>query len=399
LIAKSEFLILGEAFYPEEFLINDLAKEWEACGYNVEVLTRTPSYPFGKVYRGYRNSLYQNERWGNILIHRFPVIQGYQKSKFNKVLNYLSFVFFGSLIGIFLAKKYRRIFIYHTGPLSLAIPGILLKKISHSKVTIWSFDLWPATVYAYGFKKTKLLSWFLDHLVHWIYKNCDNIIVSSPGFVETLKKYAPEKEIFVAPNWPQTQTVISKKSCVILPSGYTHFTFAGNVGKVQNLENTIRGFKNASLKNAILNIFGDGSNFEYLKDLIRTENITNVIMHGRVPVSEINDILAQSDVLVIPLSPDPVMELTIPLKFQTYLMAAKPIFAIMSGEVAKYVIKYNLGYVAQPLEIKEIEEGFKSFISKPIDRELIKSNSSELIASDFCKEKIIKKVTEIFLGY
>ena len=38
-------LVLGEAFYPEDFLINDLVQEWEKAGYQLEVLTRSPSYP------------------------------------------------------------------------------------------------------------------------------------------------------------------------------------------------------------------------------------------------------------------------------------------------------------------------------------------------------------------
>ena len=54
-----KYLIIGEAFYPEEFPINDLVKEWEKAGYQLEVLTRSPSYPFGKVFKGYKNKLYQ----------------------------------------------------------------------------------------------------------------------------------------------------------------------------------------------------------------------------------------------------------------------------------------------------------------------------------------------------
>ena len=54
---RKKVLVLGEAFYPEDFLINDLVKEWEKDGYQFEVLTRAPSYPFGKVYAGYKNKV------------------------------------------------------------------------------------------------------------------------------------------------------------------------------------------------------------------------------------------------------------------------------------------------------------------------------------------------------
>ena len=208
----------------------------------------------------------------------------------------MSFVVFGSVIALFIAKRYKRVFIFHTGPLSLAIPGILIKKISKAPVTIWSFDLWPATVYAYGFKKTKLLSWFLDSLVRLIYKNCDNIIVSSLGFVPELKKYVLDKPVYVAPNWPQTENIKSQKSSIILEPGKMHFTFTGNVGKVQNLENVIIGFRNAALQDAQLNIIGDGSHLGFLKSMVACEKIQDVVFHGHIPVTEISDILDQSDV-------------------------------------------------------------------------------------------------------
>jgi len=394
----SRYLIVGEGFYPEEFLINDLVKEWEKSGYNLEVLTRAPSYPFGKVFSGYKNKLYQREKWGNVLIHRFPVIPGYNKNTIIKILNYLSFVIFGSLIGIFIARRYERIFIYHTGPLSLAIPGILIKKISRAPVTIWSFDLWPATVYAYGFKKTRILSWFLDSFVKWIYKNCDNIIVSSQGFVPELKKYVLDKPVYFAPNWPQISNINSKKSSIILPLDTFHFTFTGNVGKVQNLENVIIGFRNASIKNAQLNIFGDGSNLGLLKKLVAQENIENVVFHGRIPLSEIADIMDQSDVLVISLIPDAVMELTLPLKFQTYLTASKPIFGIMLGEVNRLITNYHIGEVASPESIEEISDGFKKFAISPVINEEITKKCQILLNSIYDRNKIIKLITSVFLG-
>ena len=73
-------LVIGEAFYPEDFLINDLVREWEKEHYEVEVLTRAPSYPFGKVYEGYRNRIYQTTYFNTVKVHRFPVWQGYDKS-------------------------------------------------------------------------------------------------------------------------------------------------------------------------------------------------------------------------------------------------------------------------------------------------------------------------------
>jgi len=58
---KKNVLIITERFFPEEFGINDLAIAWQAKGYEVAVLTQAPSYPFDKVYEGYKNKLFQRE--------------------------------------------------------------------------------------------------------------------------------------------------------------------------------------------------------------------------------------------------------------------------------------------------------------------------------------------------
>ena len=188
-------LVLGEVFYPEDFIINDLVHEWSEKGYALEILTSVPSYPFGKVYDGYKNNIYQQTEFSGIKIHRFPIVSGYEKNRFLKILNYLCFLFFSSIIILFIGKRFDRIFVYHTGPLTLAVAAIFAKKFYGIPVTIWTQDLWPDTVYAYGFKKTRVLSLFLDSLVKFIYRNSETILVSCEGFLEKLNEYVPQKKM------------------------------------------------------------------------------------------------------------------------------------------------------------------------------------------------------------
>lgn len=391
---SKKILILGEAFYPEEFLVNDLVKEWEKKGYDFEVLTRTPSYPYGKVFQGYKNKIYQVTFFNKIKIHRFPVIQGYQKNKVIKILNYFSFVFWSCWIILFIGKRFDRIFIYQTGPLTLATAAILAKKIYKAKLTIWTQDLWPESVYAYGFKKTKILCFCLDRFVKWIYKNCDHILVSCEGFISRIRKYVPEKEIIFVPNWSLME--YNPKGHIKLP-GKFNFTFAGNIGKVQNLENVIKGFQ-LFLKNypdVYLNIIGDGSFLNHLKILVSSENIKNVNFTGRKSLSEMSDYYQASDILVISLKDVPLYENMIPSKFQTYLVTHKPIFAIFNGEVRHIVEKYSLGLAADPSDIQDIARGFEAFLNFSKERICnISENSLRLSDSIFNREKLIEKINQ-----
>ena len=387
--------MIAERFYPEEFIVNDLAAEWAARGLELEVLTQVPSYPFGKVFPGYSNKPFSRETWKGISIARFFTVTGYRDSLFFKLLNYVSFVIAGSLAALRLGRKYDRIFIYQTGPLTQAIPAVLLRKLYGIPVTIWVQDVWPDMVYAYGFKKTRLLDLFLDALVGFIYRNCDTIAVSSAGFAGSIEPYVPGKPIPHFPNWPTVTPGPAGGEGIKLSDKF-NFTFAGNIGKFQNLENVIRGFGLASAENAEmqLNIVGDGSDLERLKEITARERIPGVVFWGRKKQSEMPAYFNASDVMIVSLCDQPVLALTVPAKFQAYLAFSKPVFAVMNGEVRRVVEEYRTGLYARPDSPEAIRDGFRRFYElRGKGLEEFSANSKALLDTVYNRTKIIDGLT------
>lgn len=401
---RKKVLVIGEVFYPEDFLINDLVSEWIDKGYDVEVLARVPSYPYGQTFDGYKNRIYQKDHYKGATVHRVGFVQGYKNSLLKKILNYILFVILGTIVVLGIGRKFERLFIYHTGPLTLALPGMAAKKLYGVKTSIWTQDLWPDTVYAYGFKKTGILDMMLCSMVRFVYKNCDNIFVTCQGFTERIQEFTPGKEVKMAPNWPITQKLESPKQIdhqgIKLPEGI-NFTFTGNVGKVQNLENVIAGFGEFRQfqPDANLNIVGDGSNLEALKELVREKGIGGVTFWGRYPVYTMTEFYKQSDVLVLSLIQSPIFELTIPMKFQTYLTAGKPIFGIIKGDVADMIEEHNLGYSSDPENIQQISHTFCRLtdlvVNDPLSVGLMSVNCKLLLENKFDRESIIEDLSTI----
>lgn len=391
-----KLLILGERFYPEEFLINDLAPAFVQAGFDVSVLTQNPSYPQDKLYSGFTNKIFQKEIWKGINVCRFYTVLGYKSSLIKKLLNYLSFVFFSTWILLFTGYKYDRIFIYHTGPLTQGFAPALISRLYRKKLSIWTQDIWPDTVFAYGFKKNIFLVTALKIFVRFIYKSCDKVMVSSPGFVDKLTQYVEKEKITYIPQWVVPNT-LAKPESIDLPKGF-NFTFAGNIGKVQNLENVLKAFSSVSANypNAYLNLVGDGSNLETLKKQVLRNDIKNVVFYGRKSWDTAMSVLQKSDILVISLENKPIFSLTIPLKFQTYLKAAKPIFAVTKGEVASLVEKNNLGYTAFPENILAIEKVFVKFIkTNKMELNNMSTFCTELLEKSFNREKNIQEIIEV----
>ena len=152
-MTDKKILIVTECFYPEEFKINAIAISWIEKGFDIDVITLTPTYPLGKVFEGYKNKLFYKGYYQGISIYRVFAVTGYQNNAFNKFLKYFNFMILGSIVAIFLGRKYDYVFGYNLGALTDMVPAILIRKLYRKPVLFWVQDLWPDSVYAYGYKK------------------------------------------------------------------------------------------------------------------------------------------------------------------------------------------------------------------------------------------------------
>lgn len=385
-------LIVSEVFHPENFIINDLAREWVAMGHSVEVLTRYPSYPQSYVFEGYVNKGYSVEDWDGIKIHRFPFIEGYKESFIKKLRNYYHFVKEGKKIAKRIGKDFDYIFVSQTGPLTVALPALAAKKEFNVPVAIWTFDIWPDAVYSYGIPKNFIVDYLLGKLIKKIYRGCDTIFVSSRRFAETINQYV-DKECIYTPNWLKpTEEVASE---LRLKKDVFNFTFTGNISRYQNLENVILGFKEADIPDAVLNLVGNGSYAEEIKAFIKKEKVANVIMHGSFPYNQMNDVLTQSDTLILPLIANEGIMKTEPFKIQSYLNSGKPIFGILGGSGKDIIEENSLGICATPDDISDIAKGFKASIEFAKEHgEEVKVAAKRLMQTRFNKENIVTRFTE-----
>ncbi len=384
-------LIVSEVFYPEDFIINNLAQEWQQMGHEVCALSQYPSYPQSYVYDDYENKGYKVENWDGVKIYRFPFVEGYRDSVKRKFANYLSFIRGGKKIAKRIGKDFDVIFVSQTGPLTVALPAIAAGKKYNIPVAIWTQDIWPDVVWTYGVPENCVTRWFLNNVIRYIYRNCDRIFVSSKRFTDTIRTYT-KKEIVYTPNWLRpTEEVVSD---LRLDRSKFNFTFTGNISRYQNLINTVSGFGKAGLDNCVLNIVGDGSYLEQVKNYVEHHKIQNVVFHGRKPYAHMNDILCQSDVLVLPLMPNEGIMKTEPFKIQSYLHAGKPIFGVLGGSGKDIIEENNLGVVSIPDDPDDIAKGFRECMAfAKLHAEEVALRARELMQTRFNKDRIVETIT------
>jgi len=398
-LKNKKILIVTEYFYPEEFKINEIALAWKEKGYEVDVLTQNPTYPLGKTFDNYENKWFSKDDYEGINIYRIKAVTGYRESLFNKLLKYFTFMIFGSYVSLNIGKKYDYIFGFDVGALTGMVPAVLLKKFYKKPVSLWIQDVWPDSVYAYGFKKSKVLEFLLNGFVRFVYKNSSNFAVSGQGFIKRVQPYLKDdKVIKYLPNWADEFNKDLKKF-EFSEDKKLNFTFAGNIGKVQNLDNLITAFGSldvALLDKAQLNIIGDGSHLEELKKLVEKNNFKNIVFWGRKPRGEMYRYFSASDFLIVSLIDKPIFSLTVPAKVQTYIAANKPILAVINGDAAEIIKDNNLGFCANPNDIEEIKNIFiKAIKSDEKSIEEFTKNCDLLTQTTFNKEKIIDSLLDL----
>jgi glycosyltransferase involved in cell wall biosynthesis len=398
LTKNKKILIVTECFYPEEFKINDIALSWKDKGYDVDVLTLVPTYPLGKVFLGYKNDFFRKDEYQGINIFRVRAVTGYRDSAIKKILKYINFMTFGSIAAIFIGRKYDYILGFNMSALTGMLPAVFVRKLYKKPLTFWTQDVWPDSVYAYGFKKTKMLSTVLDIFVRFMYKNVDSIAVSGKGFESKLAPYIEKDLIFhYLPNWADDLDDNLMSNNLGKSKEATHFSFAGNIGKVQNLKNIISAFlllSNEYQEKSQLNIIGDGSHLDNLKLL--SNNNSNIVFHGKKPRSDMASYYKASDFLIISLIDEPIFSVTVPAKTQTYIAAKKPILAIINGDTASIIQDNNLGLCADPSKIDAIATMFQRCIDMgQVERQSFTKENDRLLATIFNKDKTIDRLLKL----
>lgn len=176
------------------------------------------------------------------------------------------------------------------------------------------------------------------------------------------------------------------------------FTFAGNIGSVQNLEVLINAFSELPISyECELRVIGGGVFLDRITRLVEEKKEKRVRIYGRKPRSEMKKWFEESDVLVISLKPE--FDLTIPAKFQAYLAAERPILASIRGDTAQLVNDYSLGYTADPADQRSITQAFEKFYNSSQEQfDSWRKNVKSLAKEMFDREKIIQSIENEILA-
>ncbi len=345
-----KILFISQYFYPETFKGNDIVFDFVKRGHEVTVLTGKPNYPEGEFYKGYGFFKKNKEVIHGVRIIRTPIYPRKNGKGINLVLNYISFVFFSYFACLFRIKgKYDLIFVQQLSPVTMALPGVWLKKKFNIPLYLWVLDLWPESVLATSNFKNHTIIRFIENIVKKIYNQSDVILISSKYFESSIKEKLinKNKEIVYLPNWAEdvftNKTSKSALSIPKLPVGF-NIMFAGNVGESQDFETIMKAAELTWSHGINWIIVGEGRKLDWIKEQIQLRQLSSVYLLGRYSVETMPGLFNKADVMLVSLKDEPVFSLTVPAKIQAYMASSKIILGSLNGEGNVIINESECGY-------------------------------------------------------
>ena len=412
-----KILVICQYFYPEQFRINDICKEWVNRGYDVTVLTGIPNYPQGKFYKGYGLFKKRREVWNGVKIIRIPLIpRGH--TPIGLVLNYYSFPISGFFWNLFTKAKADYVFMFETSPMTQCKIGVGYARKHKVPLYLYVQDLWPENVEIVTGIHSPLVIRPIDRMVDKIYKACDQIFVTSPSFVEAVvnrKVPVPRNKVHYWPQYaeefyePLTADEGLKRYCShisdtdmqeqirkLYDDNSFKIAFTGNIGFAQGLDVLPKTAKLLEDTNVKFVIIGDGRYKARLLEEISQSGVSDrFVMIDRQPAQRIPEILALCDAAFISFMNTELFTWTIPAKLQSYMACGMPIIASAKGETERVINEANCGIC---VDIGNADELAKAIMQ--IDKTSCKSmygvNARKYFERNFAKKKLMDEIEQYY---
>ena len=399
-------LIVTPHFYPENFRINDFAIEFIKKGHQISVITGIPDYPSGNFFDGYGFIKKNRERYEGIDIYRAPIIPRGSGSNFRLAINYLSYVIGASFMSLFLLrKKLDIIFVYETSPITVGLPAILIKKIKHIPICFWVLDLWPESVMSAGNIKSNIIPAALNPIVKFIYDNCDKILVSSNGFINSIvEKGVDVDKIEYFPQWAESLfKPMQKKDILIhsIPEKSFKIIFAGNIGEAQDFPSILNAAKLLKGKKHIhWLILGNGRRAKWVKNKVTEYGLQDCFhMLGSHPINKMPEFYAIADAMLFSLKENYIFSITIPAKVQSYLACGKPVLAMVNGEAAKIINENKAGFTCNAGDYESLAKNVVALSQLELsDIERISTNALHCYRTNFDRDMLFERAEKIFFS-
>lgn len=388
-----KILVVCQHYWPEPYPLTDICEELVRRGHIVDLVTDVPNYPMGEIYPGYERRRRREEIHNGVHIIRSFTIPR-KHNAFFRLLNYYSYAVSSSLLIKKFPDDYDVVFTNQTSPVMMSSAAFAYAKKHHKKVVMYCMDLWPACLAAGGVSEFSPIYKFFGSVSKRLYNKPDRILITSQMFKDYLVQQhgVDERKIKYLPQYAAAQFDDVKPSKTEKKT--IDLMFAGNIGAAQSLNTVLKAAELLRDETRLRwHIVGDGSELENLKKIATEKNLDNVIFYGRKPPEEMPQYYERADAMLVTLTADRFISLTLPGKVQTYMAAGKPIIGAAVGEIPNVIAAAQCGYCSAAEDAEGLAQAVLDFIANR-NRVQLGKNARAYYEQHFTREMFINNLEQ-----
>ena len=385
-----KILVVCQHYWPEPYPLEDTCEELVRRGHTVHVVTGVPNYPMGYIYDDYKDGKNRRQEHNGVQITRTFTI-GRRKNVLFRMLNYFSYAISSTIHILGLKEDYDVVYTNQTSPVMMVCAALSYAKKWKKKTVLYCMDLWPASLAAGGIGQDSPIYKIFGAISGWLYRKADRILITSQMFRDYfMGEFGIDMDkIGYHPQYADSRfNVIPPRE----DDGTVNLMFAGNIGAAQSIPTILKAAKDLSDHPELRwHIVGDGSELENSKRMAQELGLDNVIFHGRKPLEDMPKYYAMADAMLLTLTADPFISMTLPGKAQTYMAVGKPIIAAADGEIPNVLKQSKCGFCAKAEDPAGLAEAVRSFLACE-DRAELGNRAREYYLNHFTRDMFMNRL-------
>lgn len=390
---KKHVWLVSELFYPETistgYIMTEIATAL-AKDFQVSVVC-------GPEFYEEKDVKVAVEQLPNVNIHRIQS-KGYNKNIFiSRIIGHLKVTY--KMMRLMKRKipKCAKILMVTNPVLLLVLMSFVVKK-NNWKINVLVHDVFPENLLISGFlkSKTSFLFGIIKRIFNNAFKKMDVLIVLGRDMQQLFAQKKGNKEgITIIENWADTENITARP---ISETSKKKLLFAGNMGRLQGLEELLEALKRTENNPYTFTFIGSGALENYIEEFIVAKKTTHIEKYGWIPREEQDKFMADATIGVVTLKKD-MYGLGVPSKFYNLLAAGKPIFYIgdVNSEVHLVLKAHEIGWFAEAGNVEEIAATLQKIANADMSEIKKRSEKARALAeSEYSKKIILNKFNTLF---
>lgn len=374
---------------------HELARGLAEHGHQVTVIASPISYLTGSVTgQGHATSTSED----GITIVRTYATRAIHRSFVHRMIGFFSFMLSSFWAGLHVRNVD---IVWGTSPpIFQGLTALVLARLKGVPFLFEVRDLWPAFAVQVGVLRNPLLIRLSEWLERFLYRNADQLMVNSPGFIEHVQARGA-RQVALIPNGADPRMFDPSADGRVFRQ--THqlgnqfiVLYAGAHGMSNDLGVVLEAAQRLRDTPGICFVLlGDGKEKTALELQAKELELPNLRFVPSIPKAEMPNALAAADACIAILKPIPLYATVYPNKVFDYMAAGRPVLMAIDGVARQVVEKAEAGIFCQPGDPAKLADAVRELAADPAHARQMGANGRRYIEEHFDRVKLADQLVDL----